>query len=553
VTANGSSSSAANPAEAPPAAAALQVELVGSGLLPPLPEALLAGDDRDLVAPLEFLAPGELPAAPAAPAPDRRRLAEALRSANRAYGHPAADRLAGRLADPEVRVVVAGQQPGLLGGPLYTFSKMLAVSRWAAALEAAGQPAVPVFWVATEDHDFREVSNVTILTHDGPRRFELGDDPSPLAPLGTRTLGPGVSAVLAGLAEAMPGDRYGDWLDEVGRWYRPDARFGEAFCRLMAHLLGERCPLLLDSMLPELKAAERPWLERLVERRRAVDEAAAAADRRIQQRGYPLQVSPQPGAAPLFLLHRGERRRIEWDGGGFRLRGPGEAGGTVDELAAVVRDNPAVVSPGVLARPAIQDAVLGTCLQVLGPGEMSYIPQAAAVYEVLGAPAPAVALRPQVLVLEAHQVEQIAEMGLALGELLGDRSRLDHLLAGRAGSDPRAADGELRRRLAELLDQVEEPALAVDPNLERPWEKTREAVERSLDRFSDKLAAAAARRDEVRAQRVERLRDTLLPGGTLQERVVSTAHYPGKYRQRFVDGYWQQMELDGGRLQVVTP
>lgn len=547
MTANGSSSSVASPTD-------LEVELAGNGLLPPIPAALLRGDDRDLLAPLAFLPPGELPGAAAGPPPDRTALAAALAAANRAYGHPAADRLAERLADPATRVVVGGQQPGLLGGPLYTLSKLVAVSRWAAALEEAGEPAVGVFWVATEDHDFREVSSATVLAPGGPQGFDLGDDPDPLAPVGARTLGPGITEVLAGIRQAIPGDRYAAWLDQVGRWYRPEARFGEAFCRLMAHLVGERCPLLLDSMLPALKAAERPVLERLVERRAAVAEATAAAEGEIERRGHPLQVSPQPGASPLFLLHRGARRRIEWDGETrWRLRGEEGAGGTVDELLAVVRDNPAVVSAGVLARPAVQDAVLGTALQVLGPGEMSYIPQAAATYRAIEVAAPAVALRPQALVVESHQLAHLEEAGLTLAELMGTRTGLDRLLATRSGAALLGPDDERRRRLGALLDEIEGPALAVDANLERPWRKTREQIDRALDLFGDKLAAAAARRDEVRAGRVERLRETLLPNGRLQERVVASAHYPGKYGERFVDAYWEQMALDGGRLQVVTP
>ena len=97
-----------------------------------------------------------------------------------------------------------------------------------------------------------------VLGSEGPRAFDLGPDPEPLTPVGMRTLGPGVESVLRGIAEAVPGERYAEWLRTLGRWYRPDARFGEAFCRLMAHLLGARCPLLLDAMLPALKTARAP-------------------------------------------------------------------------------------------------------------------------------------------------------------------------------------------------------------------------------------------------------------------------------------------------------
>src|SRR6202023_2077414 len=400
VTANASSSSVGSLPDA------LRVDLVAAGLLPPLPRAFLGGGDLHLLAPLRFLAPGQLPsiaasaAAGARPAGaagglSRAELAAAVLASNRSYGHLGADGACKRLADPATRVVVAGQQPGLFGGPLMTFAKLVAAARWAAALEAAGEPAVAVFWVATEDHDYAEVASATVLTADGPRSFDLGPDTQPLLPVGMRALSPAVTEVLRALAEAVPGERYAEWLRTLGRWYRPDARFGEAFCRVMAHMLGGRCPLLLDAMHPALKQAEKPWLARLIERRGQLAAASARPDAPVQGRGYELRVNPQPGASPLFLLRHGQRRRIEWRGDeGFALRGTDGAdraagadganrtdgtdgaddkagGGGVGELLRILAENPAVVSPGVLARPAVADAVLGTTLQVLGPGELS--------------------------------------------------------------------------------------------------------------------------------------------------------------------------------------
>ena len=530
------------------------MDLAAARLLAPLPSAWLAGRDLDLLEPLRFLPPGQLPSVPNPPASnrrERRELAEALAVCNRAYGNENADRLAKRLADPAVRVVVTGQQPGLLGGPLYCFAKMVAVSRWAAALEAAGEPAVPVYWVATEDHDWAEVSSTVVLAPDGAREFALGADPEPLAPVGMRTLGPAIEEVLRGIAEAVPGDRYAEWLRTVAGWYRPDARFGEAFCRLMAHLLGPHCPLLLDSMHPVLKAAQRPWLRRLVERRREVEEALARRDSEVKARGYSLQVSPQRGLSPLFLLRHGERRRIEWRGEEeFALRGRPEGPEPVEELLRIVEENPSVVTPGVLARPAVQDAVLGTTLQVLGPGELSYMAQSSATYAVLEVEPPWVALRPQTLFLEPKQIEWVEELGLPLAVLLGERSGVDRWLAERDGGD---LVGPVRRRLEEALAGLREPALAADPNLERPFEKTREQILHALDLFGQKAVAAAARKNEVVNRRVQQLREVCLPLGKQQERIVSSAHYPGKYGSRFVECYWEQMELDAAHLQVIVP
>ncbi|HKH48813.1 MAG TPA: bacillithiol biosynthesis cysteine-adding enzyme BshC [Thermoanaerobaculia bacterium] len=544
MTANALSSSAPSRPET------LRVDLAANGLLPSLPAAFLAGRDQDLLAPLRFVARDTRPSGPAR-AGDRRELAAELAVANRSYGHPEADALARKLADPATRVVVTGQQPGLLGGPLYSVAKAVAAARWAAELETAGEPAVSVFWIATEDHDWAEVSAAVVPTPDGPRTFDLGPDLEPLAPAGMRALGPLVAEVLRELSAAMPGERYGEWIEQVGRWYRPDARFGEAFARLMAALLGPRCPLLLDAMHPALKAAQRPWLRRVVERRMAIEEALERQDAEVERRGHSLQVSPQRGASPLFLLSRGERRRIEWRGAGeWTLRGREDSGGSVDELLRIVDENPGVVSPGVLARGAIQDAVLGTFLQVLGPGELSYMAQVSAVYPVLEVEAPWVALRPQSLVLEGHQIEKLEELGIGLADLLGSRQRLDRALA--AGGDGDFV-APIRARVEAALGELRGSALAADPNLERPYEKTCEQILRALDTFGEKAIAAAARRNEVRARRADQLRETCLPLGRLQERVVAAAHFQGKYGERFAESFWEQMGLDPAVLQVVSP
>lgn len=519
--------------------------------LPPLPAAWRDGRDRDLLAPLTLHRRGA--ALPPAPRVDRGELAVGLERANRSYGHPRAAELAGRLAEGATRVVVAGQQPGLFGGPLYTLLKMVAAARWAAELEAAGEPAVAVFWVATEDHDWDESAHASVWAPGGLHRVALGPDPHPLVPLGMRTLGDGVAAALAELAGLFPYEPYAGWLATMGRWYRPDARFGEAFSRLAVALLGERCPLLLDAQLPELKVAQRPLLRRLVEQRVAVDAAFAAADAAIAGRGYPLQVHPPPGASPLFVLTGMERRRVAWEGGDpgpgdWHARG-GEGTRALDELLATIDDNPGVVSPGVLARPVLQDAALGTSLQVMGPGELSYLAQVAPLYSLLGVAAPAVALRPRALLVEERHLALLVESGVAPEQLLGPEADLERaVVATRGDGDPVAPVAE--RVLAELA-ALRDPALALDPNLERPWQKTEETVRTALERFAEKVTRARAQRDEVGGRRLAALRDYCLPAGTLHERVLAGAHFRGRYGPAAVEAIWEHLALDEAGVQLL--
>lgn len=548
-----------------------RVELQALGLLPHLPTSFLHGKDLDLLRPLRFLGPGQYPNRSDRPAnldpkADRRDLAQALASTNLSYGHPKADHLAEKFANPETRVVVAGQQPGILGGPLYTLSKAVATRLWADEIEKSGEVAVPLFWVANDDHDFREIAQATFPTSDGPIKLDLGDDPAPLMPVGMRSLGSPIETLLHQLKERVPGERFESWVNELEQWYTPEARFGEAFCRLMVRLLGERCPLMVDSVHPAMKAAQRPWLTRLVDRRVEVEKVLLSQDKKINALGFELQVRPQRGASPLFMLKDNERRRIEWVAGSIgstdssNSDGPenssyilrGGSGGVIaiSNLLAAIEENPIVVSPGVLARPAIQDAVLGTAVQIMGPGEISYLPQVAPIYEILGIEAPWVTLRPQMMVLESHHQKKLEAAKISLAQLLSPDFEAQHHLAQGLDID---LMGPLRRtldiRLAELMDN----AVQIDQSLEGPWNKTSKQIAKSLDSFSARLRAAIARRDEVAARRLSDLRSATVPLGTMQERIISSAYFTGRHGERFVEALFEQLTLDPTTLHLIQP
>ncbi len=516
-----------------------ELDLLARGSLPPLPTAFFTGRDLDLLAPVRFLGAGELPSGPA-PDVDRSELAQALGTANAAYGHPAAAELAAKLADPATRVVVTGQQPGLYGGPLYALSKMVAAVKWAHTIEAAGEPAVAVFWVATEDHDWAEVAQAAFLTRAGVRRVDLGDDPSPLLPVGMRIFGPGLTAA----EDELEG------VELPRLWYRPDSRFGEAFSRFMVSVLGAQAPLMLDSMLPEVKRLQRPLLTRLVERRDDLEAAQAAADNEIERRGHPLQVKPQPGLSPLFMLHGQTRRRITWTENGFTLRGLDEDPRPMDQLMEILADNPSVISPGVLARPAVQDALLGTTLQIMGPAELSYMSQVAPAYSLLEIDSPWTTLRPQALMIEERQAGYLEDLGISLAELLD--TELDQLVTEKVGED---LVGPARRQIEELLAGLHGPLTAVDKSLEGPLRKTSQHIGRGLDQLDKKVSGAVARRHDVWRRRLDQVRTTVLPGGKAQERFLSVAHFTDRYGVGLGDTFLEQLGLDPRRLHVirVTP
>jgi bacillithiol biosynthesis cysteine-adding enzyme BshC len=529
---------------------AARLHLACNRFLSGLARELVAGRSRDLLAPLTFAAPGPLPALAARPG-ERAKIAAELEHANASYGHPRAGELARRFADPDTLVVVAGQQAGLFGGPLYTLTKMAGAAAVAERLERSGRQAVAAFWVATEDHDFAEVARAGVLGAEGPLAITLGEDPSPLEPVGMRTLGPALPAAFDRLRASYPNAAGGDAWRLLASTYRPDARFGEAFAKLMVGLLGARAPLLVDSMLPSLKQAQRPWLRGAVERRHEICDRLGAQAKRVAESGHPPQVEDAAIAAPLFVLHGSERRRVLWEGPDhYVLRGLDQGARPVADLLATIDDNPAVVSPGVLLRPVVQDAVLGTALQLMGPGELAYLCQAAPLYEKLGVDAPHVALRPQMLVLDRKQRGHLDDLGLTLDQLLLDERSVFALLD-RGGASERVAS--LRATTLAQLDAMKGDFTTLDPNLERPFEKTREQIDRALELFASKASAAAVRRDQTLRARTEALRASCLPQEAPQERFLSTAHFALRYGLSFGSAVMEQLDVESDAVQIVDP
>lgn len=542
--ANDSSSSATDPSEM------AAVDLLASGWLPPLVREFEQQRQLDLLAPLQPQN-SDLLAQVTSPAASRASLATALEEANRGYGHPRASELSAQLADAAAVVVITGQQPGLFGGPLYTLSKAVAAVLWAERLRATGREAVALFWVASEDHDFREASQASFLAPGALLEVDLGPEERPLVPLGLRTLGAGVTTALEQLRQGLPGDRFARWLDTLQDIYRPEEGFTAAFCRLMVELLGERCPLLVDAMLPALKEKQRPWMVRLIEQRQEVARSLAERDREIEGRGFSLQIRPDASAGPLFLLEGEQRRKVEWSSTGrVFLRGQPERELSVEELLSIAEAQPERVSVGVRARSAIQDAVFGTGLQVLGPAEMSYLAQVAPLYGIMGIAPPLLALRPQALVLEEHQLSKLAASGLGLESLLDPDLDIDAYLASDEDLDFLSAGEE---RLTSLLADLRASALELDRELEKPLEKTSQSMFRALEALRGRVHSAVGRRHDTARQRIETLRAICLPQGRFQERVVATAHFPGKYGDRFVQAMFEQMDTEATTLRVISP
>lgn len=435
-----------------------------------------------------------------------------------------------RLRDPRTRAVVTGQQAGLLLGPTYTLSKAITALRLARREDRGDRPVVAVFWVASQDHDAAEIDHAWLLGRDErlerlalPFPADLPSGRVPWRPAWTETLRDGLGALYG---SDGPGAQARELVVAASE---PGGTVADVFARLLSRLLGDQGLIVLDPMRPEIARRFAPLLRADLEHPRAGPDAIQGAGEALRAAGLRPQLGRADDATNLFVQDAGgPRRLLRFDGRRFHPDGRPELRWTREEVAARLEDDPAALTPAAGLRPIVQDAALPTAAVVVGPGELRYFAQLRGVYEHHGVPMPAVWPRATVTVLEPPVARILARHELNVTDVVAD------------------PDGALRERLLRLHGHAERFAEArealerdvgamlaatrgLDPTLEGPVERAREALERTVTRLRTKSADALARRDRVTRAQFERLRAHLLPDGRSQERVLSPFSFFGKF------------------------
>src|SRR6266536_2450881 len=190
--------------------------------------------------------------------------------------------------------VVTGQQVGLFGGPLFSLFKALTTVKLAEEATKAGIECVPVFWLATQDHDLDEVQSVSLPGPEAALQRLTATSQAPSnSPVGTVQLGPGIVEVLNTAAGLLGESEVTSFLRES---YQPEATYGSAFARLFTRLFDQWGVIVLDAADPELNALAAPVYRAAIERAAEFDDALSSRDRELESAGYHRQVRVTPSS-----------------------------------------------------------------------------------------------------------------------------------------------------------------------------------------------------------------------------------------------------------------
>ncbi|MDQ6760602.1 MAG: bacillithiol biosynthesis cysteine-adding enzyme BshC [Acidobacteriota bacterium] len=469
------------------------------------------------------------------PAERRSALVAALRATN--GDHPAEINSLDRLAQDGTVAVVTGQQVGLFSGPAYTIYKALTAARLADELTQRGIPAVPVFWLATEDHDLAEINHTFVFDqshHAVTLRVDgLG---APQQPVGSIPVG---TPPIDELRTALAGLPFGSEVsDLVAAAYQPGVSFGVAFRELLRSLLTGRGILFVDPLDAGLRNIMAPLLATAVTRAGELKERLLTRNRELEAAGYHAQVHIEPQTSLFFLLDGNRRITLRKEDGEYVSK---ERRYSAAELA----EHAAQLSPNALLRPVMQDYLLPTVAYVGGPAELAYLAQSQVLYQELLGRMPVVVARSGFTLLDHHAAKTMQRFQLSLPTVFQGETHTRESIARRLV--PAALIGELEtmeHATAQSLDRLRKQFTDFDPTLARALDNSRTKILYQLSKMGRKVARETLRRDTRAAEDARLLSNLVYPEKHLQERYYSILPFLAKHGDGLLDTLYDNIHLD---------
>lgn len=482
----------------------------------------------------------------------RSRVSDVLERQNRAFGsgQKTLDNIA-RLRKGAV-AAVTGQQVGLFGGPLFSIFKALTAVKLAETATLSGVECVPVFWLATEDHDLAEVNHVELPGAEGKlERFSADSHSVEDAPVGSVVFGDEIQSVVKAATDLLGDSEASTYLRDA---YRAGENMGSAFGKLFARVFGEWGVILLDASDAELHQIAAPLFVRAIEQSTELDEKLLARGKELESAGYHQQVKVTTSSTPLFMYRNGARipvrRKAGNDGQNFVV---GEEVFSRAELVEHARKKPEDFSPNVLLRPIVQDYLLPTLVYTGGSAEVAYFAQLGVVYEALAGRLTPILPRFSATILEPKMTRLLEKYDIEVPALFQGPEVLREQLAQRTlPADLLEVFATAQASLDESLAAIEQSLERLDKTLVEAGQRSGSKMKHQLEELRARAGRSAALRNDLISRHAEQLSEALYPNKVLQEREVGGAYFLSRYGKELLHDLYSTMHTDCHDHQVIT-
>ena len=439
-----------------------------------------------------------------------------LREQNESFGTGAATLEQLDKLEKGAVAIVTGQQVGLFSGPAFAFYKALTAIQITEELRHGGISAVPVFWMATEDHDLEEVRHVSWFQRGELKRFELPAVVNGGKPVGRIALGPQIEEPAHEAAELLAAQGSELLAHLLRESYGPGETYGSAFAKLFARLFAQQGLILMDPLDPELHRVAAPIYSRVIEDRDALNEKLLERGKELNRSEFDAQVKVTAKSTLLFYMGEGSRQAISASGATFQA---GEKSWAREELLNLTQKEPQSFSPGALLRSVVQDYLLPTAGYIAGPAEISYFAQSSVVYEHVLGRMPVILPRAGFTLVDAKAAKLLRRYKLSVEDIWAGPQEVRRKME-RASVPLRLAKDfdrnrkQVERMLARLGKQIE----ILDATLQGAVDTSVKKIEYQMEKLRRKAGRAQDQKTRLLAGHEQYLESLLYPHKTLQSR-----------------------------------
>lgn len=451
--------------------------------------------------------------------------------------------------------VVTGQQVGLFGGPTFAIYKAMTAVKLADEASSAGVDAVPVFWLATYDHDLAEVNHVEIPGAEGAlATLSTPSQDVPGAPVSSVRFGDEITSVIQKAAELLGETEAAQFLRDC---YKPGESLGTAFARLYARLFAEWGVIVLDPSDPELAQIAQPIYRGAVERAEELSVKLLDRGKALESAGYHQQVKVSESSVLLFTTRKGARTPISrhLNAGKEEFLIDVEPAGeklSQQELLAEIDSNPEHFSPNVLLRPIVEDYLLPTLAYTGGAAEAAYFAQAGVVYETLLGRVTPILPRFSATIVESKSQRLLDKHQVKITDVFeGPESLRQQIAAKNLPRDLQAAFDTAKKSFDDNFSAVKDRLEKLDKTLVDAAETARSKMQHQLEKLYAQAARAEAQKGELVTRHAENLSQALYPNKGLQERAIGGIYFYARYGADLLHQLYETISSDCHDHQVL--
>lgn len=459
-----------------------------------------------------------------------------------------------KLADNQTTVVITGQQAGVLTGPLYTIYKTVTAIQLAGEItRKTGKQVIPVFWAASEDHDYAEINHMYLVNNRQELiRLTLDYEPAGKFSVGDIPVTEAVFQLIEQLeSETNPSEWKNSIVNKLRELAGESGNLADWFAAIMSWLFQNHGLVMINPLNRELRHLWSGAFETFLRAADAVSERLLAGMERVRELGIKPQVETAAGSVNMFVYLDGERLPLLKSGAGFVVRGR-DSRWSLDEITSIARNNPEMLSPNVVLRPVAQDILLPIMAYIAGPGEISYYAQYREIYPVFNQSMPIIYPRANVTLVERGIAKHMDKYGISFDSgVAGLKQLLDNYLEAQDQLGIDRLFNDFAEGLSQSFGELVSKVAAIDPELTGHGSESLHKMLHQVDYLEKKVHQYHRKSCETVIKRFHNIQNNLYPRQNWQERVLNIFPYLFKYGCGLVDTVTNQPLIGGTRHKLV--